>query len=84
VSLSRRVSVNAVGQIAGRLYGSGLAFVITALILPRRLSSVEFGIFLFYLTLYQFLHTMLDFGAGTIVIREAPARCRSVLCRWDC
>ncbi|MHC5212085.1 MAG: oligosaccharide flippase family protein [Planctomycetota bacterium] len=71
MSLSRRVSVNAVGQIAGRLYGSGLAFVITALILPRRLSAAEFGIFVFYLTLYQLLHTMLDFGAGTIVIREA-------------
>jgi O-antigen/teichoic acid export membrane protein len=71
MSLSRRVSVNAVVQIAGRLYSSGLAFLITALVLPRRLSAAEFGIFVFYLTLYQLLHTMLDFGAGTIVIREA-------------
>jgi O-antigen/teichoic acid export membrane protein len=71
VSLSRRVGAHTAGQLAGRLYGSGLAFVITALVLPRRLSEPDFGIFVFYLTLYQLLHTMLDFGAGTIVIREA-------------
>jgi O-antigen/teichoic acid export membrane protein len=31
----------------------------------------DFGLFAFYLTLYQLLQNVLDFGAGTIVIREA-------------
>jgi O-antigen/teichoic acid export membrane protein len=71
MSLSRRVSLNTAGQIAGRLYNSTLAFAITALILPRRLSPADFGIFAFHLTLYLLLANVLDFGAGTIVIREA-------------
>ena len=70
-SLSRRVGVNTASQIAARLYSSALAFAITALLLPRRLDVADFGLFAFYLTLYQLLQNVLDFGAGTIVIREA-------------
>jgi O-antigen/teichoic acid export membrane protein len=70
-SLSRRVGLNTVSQIAARLYSSALAFAITALLLPRRLDVADFGLFAFYLTLYQLLQNVLDFGAGTIVIREA-------------
>lgn len=70
-SLSRRVGLNTASQIAARLYSSGLAFAITALLLPRRLDVADFGLFAFYLTLYQLLQNVLDFGAGTIVIREA-------------
>ena len=71
MSLSRRVSLNAAGQIAGRLYTSVLSFVITALLLSRHLSAVDFGIFSFYLSLYQLLTNVIDFGAGTIVVRDA-------------
>lgn len=71
VSLSRRVGLNAAGQIAGRLYTSTLSFVITAVLLPRQLGEVNFGIFAWYLTLYQLLTNVLDFGLGTIVIRDA-------------
>lgn len=70
MSLSRRVGLNAAGQIAGRLYTSALSFVITAVLLPRQLGEVDFGIFAWYLTLYQLLTNVLDFGLGTIVIRE--------------
>jgi len=70
-SLSRQVGLNTASQIAARLYSSGLAFAITALLLPRRLDVADFGLFAFYLTLYQLLQNVLDFGAGTIVIREA-------------
>ncbi len=71
MSLSRRVSLNTAGQIGGRLYSSALAFVITALLLPRWLGEHDFGVFAFHLTLYQLLNNVLDFGAGTIVVREA-------------
>ena len=71
MSLSRRVGLNAAGQIAGRLYTSTLAFVITAVVLPRQLGQVDFGIFAWYLTLYQLLTNVLDFGLGTMVIRDA-------------
>ncbi|RKY22157.1 MAG: hypothetical protein DRQ55_02100 [Planctomycetota bacterium] len=74
MSLSRRVASNAVGQIAGRLITSTLAFVITALLLPRHLSGEAFGIFAFHLSLYQLLANVIDFGAGTIVVREASRR----------
>lgn len=70
-SLSRRVGLNTATQIAARLYSSGLAFAITALLLPRRIGVADFGLFAFYLTLYQLLQNVLDFGVGTIVIREA-------------
>jgi len=71
MNLSRRVSLNTAGQLAGRLYNSTLAFVITALILTRQLTPADFGIFSFHLTLYLLLANVLDFGAGTIVIRQA-------------
>ncbi len=71
MSLSRRVGRNAAGQLSGRLVTSALAFVITALLLPRQLGEADFGVFAFYLTLYQLLNNVLDFGAGTIVVREA-------------
>jgi len=71
MSLSRRVSLNTAGQLGGRLYSSALAFVITALLLPRWLGEHDFGVFAFHLTLYQLLNNVLDFGAGTIVVREA-------------
>jgi O-antigen/teichoic acid export membrane protein len=74
MSLSRRVSANAAGQLAGRLYTSTLAFVVTALLLPRSLSGAAFGIFAFHLSLYQLLTNVIDFGAGTIVVREASRR----------
>ena len=70
-NLSRRVERNAAAQIAGRLYTSTLAFVITAVVLPRQLGAHDFGIFAFYLSLHQLLHNVFDFGANTIVIREA-------------
>ncbi|MGQ0551777.1 MAG: oligosaccharide flippase family protein [Planctomycetota bacterium] len=70
-SLSQRVGASAAVQIAGRLYSSALTFVITALLLTRVLGEAEYGVFAFHLTLYQLLNTMLDFGAGTVVIREA-------------
>ena len=71
VSLSRRVERNAATQIAGRLYTSALAAIITAVVLPRRLTPYDFGIFAFYLSLHQMLQNVFDFGANTIVIREA-------------
>lgn len=71
MSLSRRVSVNTLAQLGGRLVSSTITFVITALILPVQLGVAGFGIFAFYLTLYQLFATMLGFGADTIVIREA-------------
>lgn len=71
MSLSARVSSNAARQILGRLFTSSLAFVITALLLPRQLSGADFGIFAFHLSLYQLLTNVIDFGAGTIVVREA-------------
>lgn len=74
MSLSRRVGRNALGQVGGRLYTSALAFVITALVLPRQLDESDFGVFAFHLTLYQLLTNVLDFGAGTIVVREAARR----------
>lgn len=74
MSLSRRVGRNAANQLAGRLFTSTLAFVVTAVLLPRLLGKEEFGIFAFYLTLHQLLVNVLDFGAGTIVIREASRR----------
>ncbi|GJM21212.1 MAG: hypothetical protein DHS20C15_11270 [Planctomycetota bacterium] len=74
MSLSRRVSRNALGQIAGRLYTSALAFVITALVLPRTMSGELFGIFAFHHTLWQLLNNVLDFGTGTVVIRESSRR----------
>jgi len=71
MSLSRRVSVSTLAQLGGRLFNSTITFVITALILPVQLGEVGFGVFAFYLTLYQLFATMLGFGADTIVIREA-------------
>ncbi len=71
MSLSRRVGWNAAWQLTGRVYTASLAFVIISLLLPRQLEPAEFGVFAFYLTLYQLLAGMLDFGAGTIVVREA-------------
>jgi len=71
MSLSRRVSVNTLAQLGGRLFNSTITFVITALILPGQLGAEGFGVFAFYLTLYQLFATMLGFGADTIVIREA-------------
>ncbi|MFT7465098.1 MAG: O-antigen/teichoic acid export membrane protein, partial [Pseudohongiellaceae bacterium] len=70
MSLSRKVGLNAAGQIAGRLYTSTLSFLVTAVLLPRQLGEVSFGIFAWYLTLYQLLTNVLDFGLGTIVIRD--------------
>jgi len=70
-NLSRRVERNAAGQILGRLYTSTLAFVITAVVLPRQLGEHDFGIFAFYLSLHQLLQNVFDFGSATIVIREA-------------
>jgi O-antigen/teichoic acid export membrane protein len=71
VSLSRRVSRNTGAQLVGRLYTSTLAFVITAIVLPRQLQAYDFGIFAFYLSIYQLLQNVFEFGVGTIVIREA-------------
>lgn len=71
MSLSRRVERNAATQIAGRLFTSALAFVITAVVLPRQLGQHDFGIFAFYLSLHQLLQNVFDFGAGTVVIRDA-------------
>ena len=71
MSLSRRVSLNTLWQICGRLVTSTLAFVIVTQILPRVLVPSDLGVFAFYLALYQLLVNVLDFGAGTIVIREA-------------
>jgi O-antigen/teichoic acid export membrane protein len=71
MNLSRRVSVNTLAQLGGRLFNSTITFVITALILPVQLGEQGFGVFAFYLTLYQLFATMLGFGADTIVIREA-------------
>jgi len=73
-SLSRRVERNAGTQLLGRLYTSTLAFVITAVVLPRQLGIHDFGIFAFYLSLHQLLQNVYDFGASTIVIREASKR----------
>ncbi len=70
-TLSRRVEHNAATQIVGRLYTSTLAFVITAVVLPRQLGAHDFGIFAFYLSLHQLLQNVFDFGASTIVIRDA-------------
>lgn len=74
MSLSQRVGRNAAAQLAGRLTTSGLAFVITALVLPRQLGAEDFGVFAFHVTLYQLVMNVLDFGAGTIVIREMSRR----------
>ena len=74
MSLSERVGRNAAAQLAGRLTTSALAFVITALILPRQLGLEDFGVFAFHVTLYQLVMNVLDFGAGTIVIREVSRR----------
>lgn len=71
MSLSRRVERNTLIQLGGRLYSSALTFAVTALLLPRILDEPAFGVFAFHLTLYQLLANVLDFGAGTIVIREA-------------
>jgi O-antigen/teichoic acid export membrane protein len=71
MSLARRIGWSTAGQLAGRLYTSTLAFLITALVLPRFLSIDDFGVFAFHLTLYQLLANVLDFGAGNIVVREA-------------
>jgi O-antigen/teichoic acid export membrane protein len=71
VSLSRQVGLNAAGQMAGRLYTATLSFVVTAVLLPRQLGETDFGIFAWYLTLYQLITSVLDFGLGTIVIRDA-------------
>jgi len=70
MSLSRQVGLNAAGQIAGRLYTAMLSFVVTAVLLPRQLGETDFGIFAWYLTLYHLLTSVLDFGLGTIVIRD--------------
>ncbi len=71
MSLSRQVGRNATVQLAGRLATSLLAFGVTALVLPRQLGESEFGVVAFYLTFYQFFASALDFGAGTIVVRDA-------------
>ena len=71
MSLSRRVGLNTLWQLCGRLVTSTLAFVIVVLILPRVLTPEALGVFAFHLALYQLLVNVLDFGAGTIVIREA-------------
>lgn len=70
MSLSAKVTANAVAHLGGRLFTSLLAFAITALLLPRQLSVAEFGIFAFHLALYQLLANVIDFGTGTIVVRE--------------
>ena len=44
------------------------------MLLPRHLSGEAFGIFAFHLSLYQLLANVIDFGAGTIVVREASRR----------
>lgn len=75
MTLSRRVGLNTLVQLAGRLLTSTVAFVITALLLPRLMDEESLGVFAFHLALYQMLANVLDFGAGTIVIREA-ARAR--------
>lgn len=74
MSLSRRVGRNALFQVGGRLYTSALAFVITALVLPHQLAESDFGVFAFHLALYQWFTSVLDFGTGTIVVREAARR----------
>ncbi len=71
MSLSRRVGLNTLWQLAGRLTTSTLALVITVLVLPRVLDASALGVFIFHLSLYQMLTNVLDFGAGTIVVREA-------------
>lgn len=71
MSLSRRVGRAAAGQLAGRLYTSFLAFLIAAVVLPRALDEPAYGVFAWYHTLFLLLTNLLDFGAGTIVIREA-------------
>jgi len=71
MSLSRRVGLSTLWQLGGRLVTSTLAFAITALMLPRLLDAAALGVFAFHLALYQMLTNVLDFGAGTIVVREA-------------
>jgi O-antigen/teichoic acid export membrane protein len=71
MSLSRRVGLNTLWQLAGRAITSTIALVITVLLLPRVLDEASLGVFAFYLALYQMLTIVLDFGAGTIVIRRA-------------
>jgi O-antigen/teichoic acid export membrane protein len=71
MSLSRRVGLNTLWQILGRLVTSVLAFVIVTQLLPRVLSQADVGVFAFHLALYQMLVNVMDFGAGTIVIRDA-------------
>ncbi len=71
MTLSRRVGLNTLVQLAGRLLTSTVAFVITALLLPHLMDAPQLGVFAFHLALYQMLANVLDFGAGTIVIRQA-------------
>ena len=71
MSLSRRVGRNVSWQLVGRFYTSLLAFAVISLLLPRMLTPGDFGVFAFHLTLYQLLNNVLDFGSGTMVVREA-------------
>jgi O-antigen/teichoic acid export membrane protein len=71
MSLSRRVGRNTLWQICGRLVTSLIAFEIVTKILPSVMDKADVGVFAFHLAFYQLLVNVLDFGAGTIVIREA-------------
>lgn len=71
MSLSRTIFTSMLAQLSGRLYTAAVSFLVTMVLLARTLTPAGFGIFNFYLTLFNILITIIDFGTNTIAIREA-------------